>query len=198
MAATNDVRHLQKLLLAQMDEEPSTNVARLTREGELGYLLRMFFGHLHEAGIAFRNLDTECKRRVDELIARDRTAKNLFSQLRSIYNDTSTKGLRKALVTIRNLAFHYDGNEFADSLQLNWSEAKLVIAAMGGMSRYCFTDQILMRRTVEGVGGIENFQSTMVGDAIKLAGTLAQAVDHLLNAVICLTLANSASDKERT
>jgi hypothetical protein len=69
---------------------------------------------------------------------------------------------------------------------------------MGGMSRYCFTDQILMRRTVEGVGGIENFQSTMVGDAIKLAGTLAQAVDHLLNAVICLTLANSASDKERT
>ena len=66
MAATNDVRHLQKLVLTLFDkEEPTTQSETIIREGELGYFLRLFCAHLSEVGNALRCLDSICKRQVD-------------------------------------------------------------------------------------------------------------------------------------
>src|SRR5262249_7457038 len=53
MAAANDARHVQKLMIAAMDEEPANRGESLIQNGERGYLYRMLCGHLYEAGIAF-------------------------------------------------------------------------------------------------------------------------------------------------
>src|SRR5262249_31547943 len=83
MAATNDVRHLQKLVLTLFDkEEPTTQTEAAIREGELGYLLRMFCGHLSEAGNVFRCLDSTCKKQVDAVLMNDPEGLELIKQLR--------------------------------------------------------------------------------------------------------------------
>jgi hypothetical protein len=192
MAATNDVRHLQKLVLSLFDKEPTNETEVLVREGELTYFLRMFFGHLYEAGSALRNLDTTSKKRVDTLIANDKEAVDLICRLRAIYNDTSEHSLCKALEGVRNLgAFHYPHESFTSSLQEEPDktkltlpeEVKLALVNVSGMRRYAVTDVILKKIAIGAAGGgIEDFDEK-VSKAISLAGLLTQTVDHLLTAL---------------
>jgi hypothetical protein len=184
MAATNDVRHLQKLVLSYSAENPANEVESLVREGENVYLIRMFFGHLYEAGNALRHLDGQCKKQVDELIKDDSEAVKLIKNLRDIYSDKSDSGLWKALDKMRNkVSFHYPETAFAESLKEHPDEAKFAMVEFSGMGRYSATDTVLKTIAIRALGGsMEDFQNK-VGEAISLAGLLAQTVDRLVGAL---------------
>jgi hypothetical protein len=184
IAATNDVRHLQKFVLFHSAENPANEVESLVLEGENVYLIRMLCGHLHEAGNALRRLDGLCKRQIDDLIKGDSEAVKLIKTLRHIYNDNSDGGLWKALDKMRNqVSFHYPETAFAESLKENPDDAKFALVQYSGMGRYSATDTIMKTTAVRALGGsLEDFQNK-VGEAISLAGLLAHTVDLLVGAL---------------
>jgi hypothetical protein len=184
IAATNDVRHLQKLMLSSSAENPGNEVESLVREGENVYLLRMLCGHLYEAGNALRHLDGRCKKQVDELIKHDSEAVKLIKKLRHICNDKSDGGLWKTLDKMRNqVSFHYPETAFAESLKENSNDAKFALVQYSGMGRYSATDTIMKTIAIRALGGsLTDFQNK-VGEAISLAGLLAQTVDLLVGAL---------------
>ena len=58
MIATDDLRHLQKLLVIVREvDETSTESDRLIHNGEIGHLFRLICGHLYEAATPFRAVD---------------------------------------------------------------------------------------------------------------------------------------------
>src|SRR2546428_11920505 len=64
MAATNDARHMVRLLTALHDGiEALNDTEKLLRAAEFASLVRMLCGHLHEAGIAIRGIWTNAKAR---------------------------------------------------------------------------------------------------------------------------------------
>jgi hypothetical protein len=182
MAATNDVRQLQKLVLAYATENPANDVESLVREGEYVYVIRMFCGHLYEAGNALRHLDNQCKKQVGELIKDDPEGVKLIKNLREIYKSDS--GLWKALDRMRNqVSFHYLETAFAESLKEHPDDAKIALVEFSGMGRYSATDTVLKTIAIRALGGsMEDFQHK-VGEAIDLAGLLAQTVDCLVSAL---------------
>jgi hypothetical protein len=185
MAATNDVRQLQKLVLAYATENPANEVESLVHEGENVYLIRMFCGHLYEAGNALRHLDRQCKKQVDELIKDDPEGVKLIKNLRAVYSDMSDSGLWKALDKMRNrVSFHYPETAFAESLKEHHAdEAKIALVDFSGMGRYSATDTVLKTIAIRALGGsMEHFQRK-IGEAISLAGLLAQTVDCLVSAL---------------
>lgn len=182
MAATNDVRQLQKLVLVYSTENPTNEVESLVREGENVYLIRMFCGHLYEAGNALRHLDKQCKKQVDDLIKDDPEGVKLINKLREVYKSDS--GLWKALDKMRNkVSFHYPETAFAESLKEHPDEAKIALVEFSGMGRYSATDTVLKTIAIRALGGsMEDFQNK-VGEAISLAGLLARTVDCLVGAL---------------
>jgi len=184
IAATNDVRHLQKLVLSYSAKNPANDVESLVREGENTYLIRMLCGHLYEAGNALHHLDGQCKKQVDELIKHDPEAVKLIKKLRHIYSDNSDGGLWKGLDKMRNqVSFHYPETAFAESLKDHPDDAKFALVQYSGMGRYSATDTIMKTIAIRALGGSrEDFQNK-VGEAISLAGLLAQTVDLLIGAL---------------
>ena len=64
MTATNDVILLQKLtIIARAQADALAGPDKMIVNNETGYFVRMLFGHLYEAGIAFRELDAKCSDR---------------------------------------------------------------------------------------------------------------------------------------
>lgn len=186
MAAVNDVRYIQKsvLIAQQRVKTASPTVEGLILEGELGYLLRMLLGHLHEAGIASRDVNERYGTGVDALIRDDTSAQGEVAKLRAVYCDTQPAGLNKILLEgVRTpWAFHYKYERFKEALEKHPDGATIIVSEYAGVGRYTVTDDFAKRYIVDKVGGIEAFQQ-LVGEAIDLAGTLGRAVDHLLGAV---------------
>lgn len=84
MIATDDLRHLQKLLVIarEVDEAP-TESDRLIHNGEIGHLFRLLCGHLYEAATPFRAVDQAARGRLDEAVGDDPEARRrwrLFGQ----------------------------------------------------------------------------------------------------------------------
>jgi hypothetical protein len=94
MAATNDTRQLQKLVLSTRDpaRPPQGRSEALVQNGELLYYVRLFFGHLYEAGKAFRELDDRHRGRVDAMLASDKRAQAALATLRTVFRDRAPKG----------------------------------------------------------------------------------------------------------
>lgn len=70
MAATNDARQLQRLLIvARPAAEGASEANRSILNGEIGYLFRVLAGHLYEAGLMFRKLDELAGADADRLLA---------------------------------------------------------------------------------------------------------------------------------
>ena len=185
MAATNDVRQLQKLVLDLSAAEPGpTHTERLIYQGELNYFVRLFCAHLFEAGNVFRNLDSTCKNQVDTILKNDSEGMELIKKLRTIYNDESMTGLRETLYKIRNVAAsHYEIKGFTDSLTKQPDEALLTLVRFSGMSRYTIADEIQYRIVIDACRGSVKDYEEKVSQAISLAGFLSETVDHLLLAL---------------
>lgn len=181
MAAANDVRSVQKSTLMAMENLHSANqVEQPLLEGELGYLTRMLFGHLHEAGIAFRDLDDRHAADLDRAVARNDDARREVDVLRRMYRDTSEGGLNKYLEAMRSpWVFHYKFERFKEALEKHPDEATIVLSEYAGVGRYTITDDFAKRYMLEKAGSIEAYQQ-FIGAAIDLAGKLARAVDLLL------------------
>lgn len=184
MAAVNDVKYIQQSAILVLERATTSQAENLNREGELGYLLRMLLAHLHEAGIAFRDLDPKYRGEVDRLIDGNTEAKTAVHTLRSVYLDTTPAGLNKALLEgVRTpWAFPYKHERFKEALESHPEVATLIISEFAGIGRYTVTDDFAKRYIAEKVGGLEAFDR-LVAEAVLLAGTLGRAVDHLLGAL---------------
>jgi hypothetical protein len=105
LAATNDVIYQQKLtIIARARADAAAGPDKMIINNETGYCVRMLFGHLYEAGLAFRGLDDAYRDRIDSIIAADHQAKEALSTLRQMYGDVSDTGFyKKVLGCVRNL-----------------------------------------------------------------------------------------------
>jgi len=191
MIATDDVRHLQKLLvLAREVDETSTESDRLVHNGEIGHLFRLLCGHLYEAAIPFRAVDKAAGVRLDEAVAADPEGRAALAAVRAAYDPNRTEGLRHSfLYLIRNeMAFHYKDQDLRASFEKHVREGRLdntlVLAESSGLSRFSLTDSLLTFTIADGMGeGLEDFvQHFMerIGEAIELVGQLDTVVGHLM------------------
>lgn len=99
LAATNDVILLQKLaIVARARADAMAGAGRMIINNETGYFVRMLFGHLYEAGIAFRTLDEGHRQRIDGIVAGDDQAKEVLSELRKVYGDVSDPGFYRKIL----------------------------------------------------------------------------------------------------
>lgn len=186
MAAVNDVRSIQKSTLIAMESLSGPNdIEQLLLEGELGYFTRMLFGHLHEAGIAFRDLDDGHRAEVDALIAGNEEVRWEIEMLRRAFRDTSEGSLNEYLKAVRTpWAFHYKCERFKEALKEHPEEATLVVSEFAGVGRFTITDDFARAYMLEKAGGTVGEYERLYGEAIGLAGTLGRAVDQLLGELV--------------
>jgi hypothetical protein len=203
MIATDDVMHLQKLLLlssAWHPEEASTDSDRLIHNGETGHLFRLLCGHLFEAAAPFRAVDHAARGRLDEAVKGDDAGVAALATVRHAYGPNSGEGLRHSfLYMIRNkIPFHYRDQELRASFERHVREGNvnnaLVMAEASGLSRFTLTDSLLTLTIADGMGEqltdfVERFM-LRIGEAIQLAGRLIRSSYTRL--VICLRLTEIA------
>jgi hypothetical protein len=191
MIATDDVRHLQKLLIqAWAGGESPTESDRLIHNGELGHLFRLLCGHLYEAATPFRAVDQAARGRLDEAVADDAQALAALAEVRQAYAPDRREGLRyEFLYVMRNaFAFHYSDEQLRGSYENHAQQGHLqnllVLAEGAGLSRFTVTDSLLTFALADALGeDLEGFQRVFqerIGEAIRLAGLLAQVVDTVL------------------
>ncbi len=193
MLATDDVRHLQRLLIAKRDlgQDASTS-ERAIQEGELGHFFRLMCGHLYEAMDAFANLDKENAGLLDAA-ANDDRARTALERLRQAWPGIlSSKGRRSFIDVMRNfVTFHYIGEKLKTTLDRHEGdldhpdlESTLVLSPHQGLGRYRVADYLVMFLIADELGvPREEFQARYVegiGQAIELAGALGDVVDYLL------------------
>ena len=182
LAATNDVMLLQKLVVIARDRADAANdFQKDILSGELGYFIRMLCGHLYEAGIAYRAIETHLRDQIDQLVGASAAARQAFGMLRKIYHDQSDGGFEKAVLgPIRNLAgFHYKEKSFLEGLAALKAPGELILSEHIGFTRYVLADDVLTAKTWEIMGGFGKYKET-VATAFLLADELAIAVTHLL------------------
>ncbi len=184
MAATNDARHMVRLLTALHDGIETLNDSeKLLRAAEFGYLVRMLCGHLHEAGIAIRGIWTNAKarKRAQRLLRTFEDGGAAFEQVRAQFMDYSAGSIRYVLEHIRNhAAFHYLHQDFEVAHRNHPDESALVIATASGFSRYLVTDGFASFAIQQIVGPGYDDYTREVGRVFALSSGLATAVDHLL------------------
>jgi hypothetical protein len=159
MAAVNDVRYLQKsLLIALARRDHVSDADSLLQEGEYVYLLRMLSGHLHEAGIAFRDLDDHHAADVEALIGSEEEGRDALTTLRAVYRDASPSGVTEALLKgVRTpWAFHYKHERFKEALENHPEEVLEVCVRIGspGWARTSdplINSQVLYRLSYRGI-----------------------------------------------
>ncbi|PYR41159.1 MAG: hypothetical protein DMF95_31690 [Acidobacteria bacterium] len=191
MIATDDLRHLQKLLVIVREvDETSTESDRLIHNGEIGHLFRLICGHLYEAATPFRAVDEAARGRLDKAVAEDPEGKAALAAVRAAYDPNRTDGLRHSfLYLVRNeIAFHYKDQDLRTSFEKHLREGHLldilVLAEGSGLSRFSLTDSLLTFTIADGMGErLEDFAQqfmTRIGEAIGLVGDIATVVGHLL------------------
>jgi hypothetical protein len=184
MMATDDVRHLQRLLIvARNDQSAATPSDRAVLDAEVGHLFRLMCGHLFEAIGAFAAIDDKCRELLDVATSDARAKDALDRTRRARQTLLSKKGKRSLIHVARNLVgFHYpddqllrrtlDKHEWAGHL-----EGTLVLSPFQGLGRYTVADQITMFLIADEMGGdpkdFPQKYAEAIGDAIDLAGALA-------------------------
>jgi len=183
MAATNDALLIQKrTIIARAQAAALHGLDRKVLNGELGYYVRMLYGHLYEAGIAFRQLHDTLGAQIDELLKDDEEAKAALQELRDVYLDSSASGFNTAILNrVRNLAaFHYKEAQFKEGVEaFGTTQAQIILSPHRGIGRYVITDQIMSRSVWDFVGGTKKRLSACLERAIHLADSLGVTVSHL-------------------
>jgi hypothetical protein len=205
MMATDDVLHLQRLLLVQHDPEDPTPSEKAMLEGEVGHLFRLLSGHLFEAISVFATLDSKCASLLDASIRspqsddeRQRASRALELVRRGRQEILSNKGRRAFIAVVRNLvAFHYPPDQklrrtIDKHLDASRSDGRLqgifVLSAEQGIGRYSIMDEVGKFFIADEIGDSwSDFQRRYmesIGDAIELAGALKDVVDFLLTHLV--------------
>ncbi len=191
MMATDDVRHLQKLLLSANARMKEVNeIERSILNGEIFHLFRLLSGHLYEAGQAFRTLEQRCSGLFDTAVANDLERKADLKYLRQAYAVNSEGSFHHAfLKPFRNyVSFHYKEGELHRALERH-NKAKdldgyVIVAEYAGLGRYSVSDHLALSEIQNLLGAkLDEFQqkfSEAMGEVIKLAVAMFQVVDQVL------------------
>ncbi len=176
MMAVDDVRRAQVYLI-EADE----------RMGDWLYFLRLLFSHVHEAGVALRNLDTDVPKRLDAVLAGNREALRSLRALRGFF---SSGGYKDSLVAkVRNIiGSHYDPGQVAALVKAELTTDTLLestAASVGGLAR--MADPIV-RAIMNALNGgdflADENHTQQVSKTLDMAGHLITFVDHLFAALV--------------
>ena len=119
MMATDDIRHLRKLLIVQHEPPDGTPSEKAVVEGEVGHLFRLLCGHLFEAIGVFADLNNKCRKLLDDSVRtpqseaeRARATTALEAVRRERAQILINKGRRHFIATVRNIVgFHYPDDQ---------------------------------------------------------------------------------------
>ena len=192
MMATDDARHLQKLLIIAGEDLDQANEAETAiLNGEMAHLFRMLCGHLYEAGIAFRAVDQARSDQVQAAVASDKEGKTALDYVREAYavGPEEEAFHYSFLKPIRDeVGFHYKAEPLNEALNTLIStpnfDATLTVCENSGLSRYNITDHLAAiifttQLNVKLEELPEKLQEKME-EVINLAGHLASVVDLLV------------------
>jgi len=148
MMASNDVRHIQKLMLAK-DERigQSNDFENVVLNGEILHLERMLCGHLYEAGTAFRNIDIPHPEIASTAVQGTEYEPSL-QRLREVYASEPPGAFHNSfLYEVRNkFGFHYKDqaiqHKLEEFLRRGDVEAVVIHAELSGLSRYVIADHV--------------------------------------------------------
>lgn len=207
MMATDDVRHLQKLLI--MARQPAGEASQADQaifNGELGHLFRLLAGHLYEAAFPFRAFDQVAAHLSEAATAQDPDARSALEQVREAFDEKHKRGLRyEFLNPVRHsLAFHYKEEPleaaFRKRLREGHLEGILTLSEFSGLGRFTFVDHIATFVIADAIGeGDEAFPqrfTQMVGEAIQLAGALATVVDNVVGHLLVERIGDALERQE--
>jgi transcriptional regulator with XRE-family HTH domain len=202
MMATDDVRHLHRLLVVRHGRKDPTPSERLLFEGETGHLFRLLCSHLCEAISAFATLDDRCRSLLDESVKladdRLRAEKALSSARAAREAILSKQGKRSLIHVVRNfVGFHYpEDQKLRRTIEKHRDvsredgrlEGTFVLSIHQGIGRYVLADQVAMFLIADEMRGpfrtFTRKYRDAIGDAIELAGAVGDVVDYLLAHVV--------------
>jgi hypothetical protein len=188
---TDDVRHLQKLLLfANARVKEANEMERSILNGEILHIFKLLSGHLYEAGNAFRNLEHTCSGQLDAAVEKNNERKRELNYLRQVYAKTPAGTFHYTfLKPIRDyLGFHYKERQLKEALDRHTTakdlEGNLIVVDYPGLGRYSVTDHLAFSAIQQLLGTTpENLHQKFaeaMGEALKVAGALFRVVDQLL------------------
>ncbi len=205
MMATDDARHLQRLLIKVRETDGATPSDKAIINGELGHLFRLLCLPLFEAIAAFENLDKKCSGLL-EAAAHDARAKGALEHLRrECPAIRHRKGKRAFIDVVRNfVAAHYNEQKLVKALgkhaRAGHLEGTLIMTPHQGLGRYTVMDHLtLFLMADEMEGGIEAFMKNYmqhIGEAIELVGALGDVVDYLVGHILIQPGQNIEQEKD--
>jgi len=201
MMATDDIRHLRKLLIVQHEPSDATPSEKALVEGEVGHLFRLLCSHLFEAMGAFADLDDTCHGLLDDSVRTPQSAEEQVrasAALRTVRSERAkvlaNKGRRHFIAIVRNLVgFHYpDDQKLRRTLAKHlWQcgssdrlAGRLVASTLQGIGRYAVSDDILKLMIRDEVGGRSEDFARKYMEAIEQALDLVQALIDVVDFLI--------------
>ena len=207
MMATDDARHLQKLLIIARERAADAPPAEEgIVNGELGHLFRLLCGHLHEAKDAFLALEQTDPQLLDAMVHQDTDGAAALKFVREIYGEKPLRRHQKVFLdAVRNfVAFHYNDAMLRRALQKHIAAGHLdgtvTLSPHAGIGRYTMTDRLATLLLSDELGGqFEGFHERFaekVGVVIALAGALGYVVDLLVGRLVLDTDADDVKTEE--
>jgi hypothetical protein len=191
MMASNDVRHIQKLMLAKDERIGQSNAfEEAVLNGEILHLERLLCGHLYEAGVAFREIDRPHPEIADAAVCGTEYEPTL-QRLREMYaSDPPGAFHRSFLYEVRNqFGFHYKPERIKTKLEEFLASGALdaeVIHAeeLSGLSRYVIADHIsigIVQDILKAeLPDLHEVYGKTLSKALALARDLSDVVDLML------------------
>ncbi len=204
LLATDDVRHLRKLLITKPDYgSEASESERAIVNGELGHVFRLMCSHLYEAMDAFTRFDDRYRSLLDEAAIDDR-ARDALAKVRQARSTIwPGQGRRSFIDIVRNLVgFHYIEQKLRKTLDEHEGrldqqgrphlEGTLVLSPFQGFGRYTVADRLVTLLISDEIGvNLDDFPQRYmheIGEAINLVGALADVVDYLIGYLLAKRL----------
>lgn len=188
MMAVDDVRRAQiQLVEAHERMEVAPAAEKYRALGDWLYFMRLLFSHVHEAGHALRNLDTDAPKRVDALLTGNREALASLRALRKFFSSANYKSCLVARVR-NTIGSHYDEAAVTELVKAEIKDDAVLestAARVGGLARIA---DPLVRAIMNHLNGgdfmMDEDHTLQVAKALDAAGHLTTFVDHLFNALL--------------
>ena len=187
LSATDDARHLQKLLLvSDMTSHDAKEFEVPILNGELIHLFRILAGHLYEAGAAFRQLERDCRSFLDEVLVANPGMFQDLKDVRSAFATSTTAYHHVFLKPFRDrVGFHYKPESLKEALtaltQANDLDGQVIVTEVAGIGRYSVADYVSAQVLIKILGCDPNDLLAALHDrmmqAIRLVDSLCQVVD---------------------
>ena len=191
MMASNDVRHIQKLMLAKDERIGQGNAfEEAVLSGEILHFERLLCGHLYEAGCAFHAIDSSHPDIADAAV-RGTEYEAALQRLREMYARNPPGAFHRSfLYAVRNqFGFHYKPEEIEAKLEeflaIGTFEAEVIHAEeLSGLSRYVIADHvsigILQDILNAELPDLHEVFDKAMSQALALARDLSDVVDLML------------------